>query len=148
VKLRLDAVAIERIAQAPRESRAAVTGEELHEAEVIYADKEAARIFGMPEVPPTTPFGDLIRGWQDEYPKDEARWLDGLSTQVMDAARWKFPTLSWELMRGLDPRDSTWYAPVLNFVRRRDGAMEFDVYFDKFTVDPETKSVRIGSPEL
>ena len=112
------------------------------------ADREAARIFGMPDVPPSTAFGDLIRGWRDRFPGVEARWLEGLSTQVMDAAQWQFPTLRWELMRGMDPNDGAWYAPVLNFVRRRDGAMEFDVYFDKFTVDPETKTVRIGPPEL
>ena len=144
VKLKLDAAHVERVKSEEPGSRLAATCEVLESAVVVDADREAARIFGMPDIPPATAFGELIHAWRDRFPNAEPRWLEGLSTQVMDAAQWQFPSLRWELMRGMDRNDGAWYAPVLNFVRRREGAMEFDVYFDKFNVDPATNSVEIG----
>jgi hypothetical protein len=47
---------------------------------------------------------------------------------------WKFPMSVWELMQGLS--DDTWYAPVLNRVRKIPSRqiMQFHIYFYKFNI--------------
>ena len=118
------------------------------DARVADADREARRIFGRMNMPPHATFGSLVDGWTRRYPEEETKWLDALATQMTDAAQGLFPTLRWELMRPVDESDGTWYAPVVNRVRGNDAlhATQFDVYFDKFALDPESGCVRVGLP--
>jgi TIR domain len=121
-------------------TRDALTG-----AEVADADREALRIFGFREMPPERTLGRLLERWNGEFRDDAPNWLDGLASQVLDAVRNRFPTLRWELMRGVDRNDGTLYAPVVNRVRKTSAqSMQFDIYFNKFELDEERGCVRVG----
>jgi hypothetical protein len=119
------------------------------DARVADADREARRIFGRMNMPPLATFRSLVDGWKRRYPEEDANWLDGLVAQMADIAQGLFPTLRWELMRPTDKQDGTWYAPVVNRVRGNDElhTTQFDVYFDKFALDPKTGCVQVGLPE-
>jgi hypothetical protein len=129
--------------------RLAATAEIVSDAVIVESDAECARVFGMVSIQPGSKLGSLIDTWKHEYGNGQPNWLIGLASQVMDGAQWRFPTLRWELMRSMDRNDGTWYGPVVNRVRRLDGgeSMQFDVYFDKFSCDEATSTVRVGLPQ-
>lgn len=139
---------VETITRATQEKRLSATEDVLRQAVVSNSDKEAARVFGMPNIPPTTSFATLLDNWSDVYPSIEPSWLEALARQVMVAARGQFPTLVWEIMRGCDRNDGTWYAPVLNRVRiiKASNVTQFDVYFNKFELDEDRSCVKVGVP--
>ena len=117
---------------------------------VAESDSEARRIFGMArELPLNTKFGALVDGWKETFPHADQTWLDALCQQVMAAVQGRFPTLRWELMRGMDERDGTWYAPVLNYVRTvaASQSTQLSIYFDKFELDEDGKHVKVGIPQ-
>jgi hypothetical protein len=117
------------------------------DARIVDGDNEAARVFGMPDIPAGATLRRFVDNWKARYPGAEATWLDALAAQLVDAARWQFPTLQWALMRGVDRNDGTWYAPVVNRVRATGATQstEFDVFFDKFELD-ETRHLRARVP--
>jgi len=117
------------------------------DAQLLDGDREAARIFGMPSLPPRATLRTLVDNWKSRFPDDEAKWVDGVASQLMETSGRLFPTLRWELMRSMDRNDGTWYAPVVNRVRTLGAAQatQFDVYFDKFEVDADG-SVLVGVP--
>jgi hypothetical protein len=149
LRLQLNAEQVARICGERAQERPAAALEVVNEAMIVESDRECARIFGMVSIRDGSSVGELVEGWKHEFDDVEANWLTGLAAQVMDAAQWRFPTLRWELMRGLDPNDATLYAPVVNRVRRLNGgeSMQFDIHFDKFTLDDETKTVKVGLPQ-
>jgi hypothetical protein len=120
----------------------------LQQATIQDADDEAGRIFGRRRPEVGTPFADLIKAWTDECPGATASWLDALAQQVSKGAEWAFPPLRWELMRSVDDEDNAVYAPTVNRIRRWPSKrMQFDVYFQKFTLMPDRKTVKVGIPQ-
>lgn len=148
---------VERI-RAARDERVQTTIDVVRDSPITDSDGEARRIFGRAKAMPlNTTFGELVRSWEERYPNTDLAWLKALCEQIKDAVDGMFPTLVWQLMRGLDRNDGTWYAPVLNRVRLikapqmaveppQSVEMEFDVYFDKFELDEDGKHVRAGIP--
>lgn len=104
---------------------------------VVRGDTEVGRVFGMHEAPQAILFKRLIAAWRETTTTPESKWLEGLATQVMDAALSMFPTLRWELLRGADKNDGTWYGPAVVSVRRIPAGrvLELDVSLCKFAVD-------------
>jgi hypothetical protein len=148
LRLELSGEQVRQIREESQQRRLEATLEVLQAALVVDGDREAARIFGMPSIRADDRFERFVTAWTNAFPDAEPGWLTGLAVQVREAAQSSFPTLRWELMRGIDPLDGTWYAPVLNRVReiKRTQVMQFDVYFDKFTLDEEHKHVEVGVP--
>ena len=110
------------------------------------ADRFGEQLFGVPSFPTGTNLGQLTKMWGEKYPNSSAKWIESLCDQIVDGVLWRFPALVWELMQGLN--DSTWYAPVLNRVRKIPSrqCMQFDMYFYKFDVDIEENSVKVDIP--
>lgn len=144
-----------RLAQGSAEERLNLAREVVVEgAIVIGGDSQVGRIFGEPGFPrsPTLPgmaLGHLISSWQNDTSTPSSRWVDALCAQVMATVRGKFPTLRWELMRGVDELDVTWYGPIVRYYKKipRRGCTEFDVVFCKFQLDDDGRA-RIGVPEV
>lgn len=117
-------------------------------AVVTDADSEARRLFGIREQGPKTPFATFLRSWRESYPNADGRWVQALSSQIATAAIDSFPTQVWELLRGVDKNDGTWYGPSLirvhDLPRQRCG--RFDVTFCKFEVD-EDQHIVAGVPK-
>jgi hypothetical protein len=147
--LELSQQQVETITRARQAERLSATIDILRHAVVSNSDKEAARVFGMPSIPPNTLFATLLANWSDAFPSADPSWLEALARQVMVASRDLFPTLVWEIMRGCDERDGTWYAPVVNRVRKikASNVTQFDVYFDKFELDEDRSCVKVGVPK-
>jgi hypothetical protein len=139
----------DQVAAIGQDAKLDATREVVLDARIAETDRDARRIFGRMNMPPRATFRSLVDGWKRRYPDEETKWLDALTAQMADAAQGLFPTLKWELMRPMDERDGTWYAPVLNRVRGNDAlhATQFDIYFDKFALDPESGCVRVGVPK-
>jgi hypothetical protein len=141
----------EQLAQLKREGtsqeRLQVALDVLRQATIQDADDEAGRIFGRRRPDFGTPFGDLIRAWTEEFPDAKPTWLEALAQQVSKGADWSFPPLRWELMRSMDDEDNAVYAPTVNRIRRwSTKRMQFDVYFNKFTLTPDRNTVKVGIP--
>jgi hypothetical protein len=149
LNLELGAENVLRINEQPDDpQRLQATMDAVKESPVVAADREAMRIFGMARMTPDIRFGTWVETWKNENPDVEAKWFYALCSQIMAAVVGRYPTLIWEVMRGLDRNDGTWYAPVVNRVRTSTGSrsIEFDVYFDKFEFDDERKCVKVGTP--
>lgn len=110
------------------------------------ADKYGEQLFGMPNFPSGMSLKELADSWREKYPNSQPKWIEALCSQIMEGAMWRFPRPVWQLMQGLN--DDSWYAPVLNRVRKipSQQCMQFDVYFYKFDVDSQKKSVDINLP--
>jgi hypothetical protein len=132
VRLGLDADAVRDITEEPDDDIARETASQhLLEARVLYADREAAALFGRPTLPADDAFGQVLRRVIRDGQRPD--WLASLSDQVMRAAQWNFPTVRWGLLRSANPNDGTWYSPVLTHVcRYPDKSMQFDVHFQRF----------------
>ncbi|MDP9388512.1 MAG: toll/interleukin-1 receptor domain-containing protein [Actinomycetota bacterium] len=123
-------------------------------AVVIGGDSQVGRIFGVPGFPrtplvPGVPLSQLVSSWQHDTATPGSRWVDAICTQMMAAVRGQFPTLRWELMRGVDELDLTWYGPVLRYYKKiaRRRCTEFDVVFCKFQLDADGRP-KIGVPDV
>jgi hypothetical protein len=148
LRLQMDLAEINRMCEAPADRRLQIMQEALRRAVIVDGDSEAARLFGTVRFPKETLFGTLIDSWNERGPVPGSRWWEALSSQIATAAQWHFPAVRWELLRGLDDRDVTWYGPAMVRARRvpRRQCMEFDVYFFKFNVDEGGKVTNIGIP--
>jgi hypothetical protein len=113
---------------------------------VSHGDDYCERLFGVPSFRRGINFETLTKRWREERPNSQSKWIETLCDQIIDGSQWRFPTLVWELMQGVN--DSTWYAPVLTRVRRipSQQCIQFDIYFYPFDLDPKTKSVNVGVP--
>jgi hypothetical protein len=113
---------------------------------VSTADRFGEQLFGVPSFPQGTTLSQLVDIWKQKYPNSSSKWVEALCNQIMDGAMWRFPTPIWELMQGLS--DDTWYAPVLNRVRKIPSRqiMQFHIYFYKFYIDADGKCVNIHIP--
>ena len=144
-----------RNAVGPAAERLATTKQIVaEEAVVIGGDSQVGRIFsarGFPRNPsmPPVPLRELVASWESNSPTPASRWVEGMCVQIMAAARDQFPTLRWELMRGADQTDETWYGPVVRYIARvpRRKCAEIDVVFCKFQLDSDNRP-RIGVPDL
>jgi hypothetical protein len=119
---------------------------------VIGGDSQLGRIFsarGFPRTPsmPGIPMRDLVESWRADSPTPESRWIDALCTQIMATTRNQFPTLRWELMRGADRMDRTWYGPVVRYVKKVSNrkCQQIDVVFCKFELDDANRP-KVGVP--
>jgi hypothetical protein len=126
----------------------------VEESLVIGGDNQVGRIFsarGFPRDPsmPPVPFRDLLSCWEGYSPTPASRWIEGMCSQIMAVARDQFPVLRWELTRGADLLDETWYAPMVRYIKKvpQRKCSEIDVVFAKFQLDDE-KRAKIGVPEL
>ena len=124
------------------------------EAMVVGGDGQVGRIFsarGFPRTPamPGMPMRDLVASWRTDSPTPGSLWVDAMCSQIMATTRNQFPTLRWELMRGADRMDRTWYGPVVRYVKKiaSRGWEEIDVVFCKFELDDANRP-KIGIPEL
>ena len=124
------------------------------EALVIGGDGQVGRIFsarGFPRNPsmPGLPLSNLVSNWKANSPTPASRWVDGMCSQVMAVAHDQFPSLRWELMRGADRMDTTWYGPVVRYVTKvpRRKCTEIDVVFCKFDLDDGTPKIGIPAVE-
>ena len=124
------------------------------EAVVIGGDNQVGRIFsvrGFPRTPSMPPISmrDLISSWESSSPTPTSRWLDSMCVQIMAVARDQFPTLRWELMRGADQMDETWYGPMVRYIKKvpRVKTTEIDVVFCKFQLDDNGRP-KVSVPEL
>jgi len=113
---------------------------------VCAADRFAEQLFGVPSFPNGTNIGQLADIWRQKYPDSTSKWIEALCSQIMDGAMWRFPTPIWGLMRGVS--DDTWYAPVLNRVRKIPSMqiMQFHIYFYKFDISSDGRCVNINIP--
>lgn len=148
LRLEMSSDQVTRIRKELSERRLQTTFDTIRDCFVADGDTEAKRIFGMAQVPINTQLNVLIDRWRERFPDAELKWVEAIAKQVLPAVQGQFPTLYWELMRGVDEKDGTWYAPVVNRVRAIAGsqAMQFDIYFDKFALDEEEKRVKVGIP--
>lgn len=144
-----------RTAEGPSEERLAAAREIVVEAGlVIGGDSQVGRIFGVPGFPrtpvvPGVPLRQLVASWKNDTATPASRWVEGLCAQVAAAVRGQFPTPRWELMRGVDDLDMTWYGPVLRYYKHisRRRCTELDVVFCKYQLDAEGRP-KIGLPPL
>lgn len=138
---------VERIRKVEGEARSELARDIIQKCSLVSgADRFGEQLFGVPSFSAGTTLGDLTIMWRERYPNSNSKWVEALCDQIMDGALWRFPALVWELMQGLN--DSTWYAPVLNRVRKIPSrqCMQFDMYFYKFDVDIEGKPVKVTIP--
>lgn len=155
LELRDDQTERIRLAEGSPEQRLSLARQiVLDSAVVIGGDSQVGRIFGVPGFPrsplvPGLPLRQLVSSWQNDTATPGSRWVDAICTQIMSAVRGQFPTLRWELMRGVDEMDMTWYGPVLRYYKRmaRRRCTEFDVVFCKFQLDSQGQA-KIGVPEV
>ena len=137
---------VDNIQKAEAEERLSIAGEViLNNCVVSSSDRFGEQLFGVPSFPRGTSLRQLAGIWKERYPQSTSQWVDSLRGQILDAAMWRFPRGSWALMQGLG--DGSWYAPVLNRVRKIPGSqvMQFNVYFYRFEVC-EDGSVRLNAP--
>jgi hypothetical protein len=139
--------ALDRICNADDDQRAAIAQTIILEESVVSSsDKFCEQLFGFPSFERGTKLKRLTNKWKEKYPNSKSRWVESLCNQVRAGVMWEFPTSEWELMQGFN--DSAWRAPVLNRVRKipTQKCMQFDIYFYKFDVDPQTKSLNVVIP--
>jgi hypothetical protein len=150
LRLELSKEEVERIRAESFERRVATTTEAVLESQVIESDFELRRIFGRAGLPSQAKFRVLVDGWREKFRQSEPAWLEALSEQVSAAVLGRFPTLRWELMRGMDDYDGTLYAPVVNYACTLGGLrqMQFDVYFDKFELKEGAMDIKVGIPPM
>lgn len=124
------------------------------EAVVVGGDGQVGRIFrarGFPRTPsmPGLPMRDLVESWKADSPTPSSRWIDDMCRQIMATTRNQFPTLRWQLMRGADRMDVTWYGPVVRYVKKVSSrkCSEIDVVFCTFELDDAGRP-KIGIPEV
>lgn len=147
IKLQVSSKSALRVKNADSEKRPKIALEVTRNAVVLEMDSEARRLFGIAGWRPDLTVDSLVKSWQGRYPHAEPIWLNGVATQVAPAILNQFPTLDWQLMRGVDERDQTLYAPVVNQVREiADHQYVFDVYFNKFELDLDEKHVKVTLP--
>ncbi len=125
----------------------------LEEALVVGGDGQVGRIFsarGFPRTPamPGLAMRELFESWRADSPTPGSLWVDALCTQIMATTRNQFPTLRWEVMRGSDRMDRTWYGPVVRYIKKFPSRQyeEVDVVFCKFDLDDANRP-KIGIPE-
>ncbi|MGH3914164.1 MAG: hypothetical protein ACRDTC_12270, partial [Pseudonocardiaceae bacterium] len=143
-----------RNAQGSAEERIAMTRQiVVEQAMVIGGDAQVGRIFsarGFPRYPsmPGIPMRDLVSNWEASSPTPASRWVDELCNQVVATASDQFPHPSWELMRGTDRMDGTWYGPFVRYIKKisRRQRTEIDVVFCKFELDDDNRP-KIRLPE-
>jgi hypothetical protein len=139
--------AIELILKAAPGDRTKVAFDVIQKECVIStSDKYGEQLFGMPSFPSGMSLKELADSWREKYPNSQSKWVEALCGQITEGAMWRFPKPAWDLMQGFN--DDCWYAPVLNRVRKIPNrqCMQFDVYFYKFEVDSQKKSVGINLP--
>lgn len=140
----------EIISQATDSDRLSKTVELLeNQVLVLGSDSDAGRVYGIADAPKGMLLKRLIAAWKGNTPTPRSKWVEGLACQVMDTSLNRFPTLRWELFRGADKNDGTWYGPAVVRVRRIPArrVLEFDVLLCKFSVD-ETGAALIGVPPI
>jgi hypothetical protein len=150
--LQLEITAEERselCADGAYERRLATAREVVTQARISDSDTEGARIFGRRwDIGADTRFGEYVRDWCDRYSDDAPAWLDSLTEQIMEGARWSWPTLHWVLMRSMDAHDGAVYGPAVTRVRRwPDDRMQFDVEFQPFELADGGQQVKVRLPE-
>jgi hypothetical protein len=121
---------VERIQKVEAEARSELARDIIQKCSLVSgADRFGEQLFGVPSFPAGTNLSHLMIRWREKYPNTNSKWVEALCDQIMDGALWRFPALVCELMQGLN--DSTWYAPVLNRVRKIPSrqCMQFDIYF-------------------
>lgn len=144
VRLSIDLDHIQRMRRAPAKERVQTIRDVLeNESAPATCNAEAGRLFGKRTPVENVVFKDLLAKWRDKFPDWETRWIDTICSQIVAAAMDEFPTSAWELMRGTDLADGTWYGPALVKVQTsaRQHNMGFDVCFMKLAVDKEDRVV-------
>jgi hypothetical protein len=143
-----------RVAEGPPDARIAAATAVVAEAVVLAGDGQVGRIFSVRGFPrsadmPPIPLRELVSSWEASSPTPQSKWIEGLASQVMAVARDQFPSPRWELMRGADTDDETWYGPMVRYVKRvpRRRSMEIDVVFCKFRLDDERRP-KVRVPEI
>jgi len=148
LQLQLDIAHIDTLRNAPAADRPRIASELIpREAIVSDYDKVAGRLFNSPAFDKGIKFECLIQWWTEKNDKrdTQSKWVESLSRQITDGARWQFPPLLWELMQGID--DDRWYAPIVTRVRRvPDQYYQFDVYFFRFELESDEKHAVMGIP--
>ncbi len=116
------------------------------EGVVIGGDSQVGRIFsirGFPRNPsmPPMPLRDLLSSWKTSSPTPASQWVDGMCSQILAVCRDQFPTPRWELMRGADRTDETWYGPLVRYIKKIPSRKltEVDVVFCKFRLGNENR---------
>lgn len=133
---------MERIkdAQGPAEEKLALTRKVLvEEGVVVGGDSQVGTVFhvnGFPRKPPMNgiPLRRLVESWQESTPTPTSRWLDDLAGQIRATVNDDFPVSRWQLMRGADRENSTWYGAVVRYFKRIPArrCAQIDVTFCKF----------------
>ena len=144
-----------RRAEGSAEQRLAVARQVVVEQALVTAgDGQMGRIFSARGFPrnvsmPGIAMRALVSSWQANSPTPASRWVDGMCSQVVAIAHDQFPTPRWELMRGADRTDGTWYGPIVRYVKKipRRRCTEIDVVFCKFVLDDD-KRPKIRVPEI
>lgn len=124
------------------------------EGVVIGGDGQIGRIFNINGFPstssmPPVPLGDLLASWNTNSPTPASHWVDGMCSQVLAVCRGQFPTPRWELMRGADRDDRTWYGPLVRYIKNIPSrkSTEIDIVFCKFRLDNENRP-KLGIPAV
>lgn len=142
-------------AEGSAEQRLAVVRQVVvEEALVTGGDGQVGRIFCVRGFPrnssmPGIPMRTLTNSWKASSPTPSSRWIDAMCSQILAAAHDQFPAPRWELMRGADQTDWTWYGPILRYIKKfpRRKATEIDVVFCKFELDND-KHPKIRIPDI
>jgi hypothetical protein len=124
----------------------------VEEALVTGGDGQVGRIFSARGFPrnasmPGMPMRALISSWEANSPTPASQWVDGMCSQLIAAAHDQFPIPRWELMRGADRNDWTWYGPIVRYIKEipRRKCTEIDVVFCRFELDDDKRpKIRIA----
>jgi hypothetical protein len=149
---------IERIrnAEGSAEQRLGVARQVIVEGALVTGgDGQVGRIFSARGFPrnvsmPGIPMRALVTSWAANSPTPASRWVDGMCSQIMATAHDQFPTPRWELMRGADRTDWTWYGPIVRYIKKipRRKCTEIDIVFCKFVLDDDKRpNIRVAEIE-
>lgn len=139
IQLQLPSVVAKSIADAPAENRSSLARTAaMAEASVSHSDADAAALFGLVELAPSTTLRFLADTWRAASPGHSDSWVDGVADQVARAAQGQLPALRWTALASV--RDGRQYVPVLARVRKipASALLQFDVYFYPFSLADAT----------
>ncbi len=111
----------------------------VEEAVVVGGDSQIGNVFGVNGFPrkpsaPGVPLRKLLESWRTNTPTPSSRWIDDMCRQIKATVNNDLPSVRWQLMRGADSENTTWYGPIVRYFKRVPARQctDIDVVFCKF----------------
>lgn len=118
----------------------------VEEAVVIGGDSQIGSVFGVngfPRKPPASgvPVRKLVESWRSSSPTPSSGWIDDMCRQIRATVNNDLPAVRWQLMRGADGENTTWYGPIVRYFKRIPArrCTEIDVVFCKFRLGDDKR---------